>query len=113
MGAAKTDRQDVTFSPHDRGTKGVNVLKPHLQTTIWTLLKAGASQREIERTTGISRHTIRLYQQRFAADPANCPGVATVPASQTAPPGVPLFLVRFRTLSTPRLDAGLRSMQAK
>jgi transposase len=67
----------------------VNVLKPHLQTTIWTLLKGGATQREIERITGISRHTIRAYQQRLAADPANCPGVATDPPSQTAPPWPP------------------------
>ena len=64
-------------------------MKPHLQTTIWTLLKGGATQREIERITGISRHTIRSYQQRFAADPANCPGVATDPSSQTAPPRPP------------------------
>lgn len=76
----------------NEGTKGVNVLKPHLQTTIWTLLKGGASQREIERITGISRHTIRLYQQRFAADLANCPGAATDPASQTAPPRPPTSL---------------------
>jgi len=68
----------------------LNVLKPHLQTTIWTLLKGGATQREIERITGISRHTIRSYQQRFAAaDPANCPGVATDSPSQTAPPWPP------------------------
>ncbi len=67
----------------------MNVLKPHLQTTIWTLLKGGATQREIERITGISRHTIRSYQQRFAADPANCPGVATRSPSQTAPPWPP------------------------
>ncbi len=67
----------------------MNVLKPHLQTTIWTLLKGGATQREIERITGISRHTIRAYQQRFAADPANCPGVATDFPSQTAPPWPP------------------------
>ena len=67
----------------------MNVLKPHLQTTIWTLLKGGATQREIERITGISRHTSRTYQQRFAADPANCPGVATDPPSQTAPPWPP------------------------
>lgn len=67
----------------------MNVLKPHLQTTIWTLLKGGATQREIERVTGISRHTIRSYQQRFAADPANCPGVATDSPSQTAPPWPP------------------------
>lgn len=71
------------------GITGVNVLKPHLQTTIWTLLKGGASQREIERVTGISRHTIRAYQQRFDADPANCPGVATDPDGQTAPPRSP------------------------
>jgi transposase len=61
----------------------VNVLKPHLQTTIWTLLEAGASQREIERVTGIDRKTIRGYQKRFAtAAPATSPGVAT------GPPGV-------------------------
>jgi len=67
-------------------------LKPHLQTTIWTLLRANASQREIERITGISRHTIRTYQQRFAAEQSNCPGVATgseAVASQTAPPRPP------------------------
>ena len=67
-------------------------MKPHLQTTIWTLLEANASQREIERVTGISRHTIRAYQQRFAAERANCPGVATgsdAVASQTAPPRPP------------------------
>lgn len=73
-------------------------MKPHLQTTIWTLLRAGNSQREIERRTGISRHTIRAWAQRFAAqgDPppeSNCPGVATdsaaTLASQTAPPRPP------------------------
>jgi len=67
-------------------------LKPHLQTTIWTLLEANASQREIERITGISRHTIRAYQQRFAAERADCPGVATgsdAVASQNAPPRPP------------------------
>ena len=37
----------------------MNVLKPHLQTTIWTLLAANASQREIERVTGIDHKTIR------------------------------------------------------
>ncbi len=65
-------------------------MKPHLQTTIWTLLRAGNSQREIERRTGISRHTIRDYAKRFAAqsDPppdSNCPGVAT--GSSEASPG--------------------------
>jgi hypothetical protein len=60
----------------------VNVLKPHLQTTICTLLEARASQREIERVTGIDRKTIRAYQKRYAAAAAvavaaNSPGVAT------------------------------------
>ena len=64
-------------------------MKPHLQTTIKTLLQANASQREIERVTGISRHTIRAYQQRFFADRANCPGVATGPQAQCAPPRPP------------------------
>ena len=71
----------------------MNVLKPHLQTTIHTLLQAGATQREIARVTGISRHTIRAWCKRFAQQEANCPGVATspgdVPTAQTAPPRPP------------------------
>jgi hypothetical protein len=66
----------------------VNVLKPHLQTTIWTLLDAGASQRQIERVTGIDRKTIRAYQKRFAAAAANSPGVAT-DSGQIPPPRPP------------------------
>ena len=57
----------------------MNVLKPHLQTTIWTLLAAGASQREIERVTGIDRKTIRGYQKRFCA----AEGIASVIALST------------------------------
>ncbi|OGB13590.1 MAG: integrase [Burkholderiales bacterium RIFCSPLOWO2_12_67_14] len=82
----------------------MNVLKPHLQTTIWTLLKGGATQREIERITGISRHTIRSYQQRFAADPANCPGVATDPRIQTAPPWPPTLTPVATPVATSRCE---------
>ena len=70
-------------------------MKPHLQTTVWTLLEAGASQREIQRVTGIDRKTIRSYQKRYAAKPANSPGVATgspgvaAGASQQIPPPRP------------------------
>jgi transposase len=67
----------------------MNVLKPHLQTTIWTLLRAGASQREIERMTGIDRKTIRTYHKRFVAEGANSPGVATGPTEQIPPPWPP------------------------
>ena len=72
-------------------------MKPHLQTTVWTLLEAGASQRQIERVTGIDRKTIRGYQRRLAtAAAANSPGVATDPpgvgagsAPQIPPPRPP------------------------
>jgi len=47
-------------------------LKPHLRVTIRTLLSGGASQREIERLTGVDRKTIRRYARE-----ANSPGVAT------------------------------------
>ena len=61
-------------------------------------MRAGNSQREFERRTGISRHTIRDYAKRFAAqsDPpgdSNCSGVATGSTmdkpEQTAPPRPP------------------------
>ena len=39
----------------------MNVLKPHLRTTVKTLLEKGVSQREISRKTGIDRKTIRRY----------------------------------------------------
>ena len=48
----------------------MNVLKAHLRITIATLLANGASQREIERRTGVDRKTIRRYT-------ANSPGVPT------------------------------------
>nr|WP_217283950.1 IS21 family transposase [Aquabacterium terrae] len=75
-------------------------MKPHLQTTIWTLLAAGASQREIERVTGIDRKTIRAYEKRFAtAAAANSPGVSTDPGPQIPPP-CPPTPVRARPAST-------------
>lgn len=91
----------------------MNVLKPHLQTTIWTLLRAGNTQREIERRTGISRHTIRAWTKRFEAldgpppqppDDSNCLGVATdlaAPlASQTAPPRPPASMLVVTPVAT-------------
>ena len=67
----------------------MNVLKPHLQTTILTLLEAGTSQRQIERVTRIDRKTIRTYGQRLAAERSNSPGVATGSEPQTPPPRAP------------------------
>ena len=50
----------------------------------------GATQREIARVTGISRHTIRSSQKQFAnyAD-ASAPGPLAGAPSQTAPPWPP------------------------
>ena len=65
----------------------MNVLKPHLRITIATLLNGGASQRKIERLTGVDRKTIR-----GVAREANSPGVATgseVAAGQLPPPRPP------------------------
>ena len=69
----------------------MNVLKLHLQTTIWTLLKAGSTQRQIERATGISRHTIRAYKKKFdsqspdaSADQASAP-IQTAPSWPPTP----------------------------
>jgi transposase len=54
------------------------------------LLEAGASQREIQRVTGIDRKTIRGYQKRFTtAAASNSPGVATGLAQQIPPPWPP------------------------
>ena len=39
----------------------MNVLKPHLQATVKTLLGKGINQREINRKTGVDRKTIRKY----------------------------------------------------
>ena len=41
----------------------MNVLKPHLKATIRTLLDKGISQRQINRTTGVDRKTIRKYDR--------------------------------------------------
>jgi len=80
----------------------VNVLKLHLRIAIETLLRGGASQREIERHTGVDRKTIR----RLARE-ANSPGVATGSqgwAEQIPPPRPPANsvdpAVRITALST-------------
>ncbi len=67
----------------------MNVLKPHLQTTILTLLAAGKSQREIARITDVDRKTIRTLAQRTSTVDANSPGVATGTDCQIPPPRPP------------------------
>lgn len=62
-------------------------MKSHLRIVIDTLLKSGATHREIERRTGVDRKTIRRY-----ARSATSPGVATgssADGGQTPPPRPP------------------------
>lgn len=73
----------------------MNVLKPRLQSTVFTLLERQTSQREIQRLTGVDRKTIRRYQAIFASEraaEANSPGVTTgseAADGQTPPPPRP------------------------
>ena len=67
----------------------MNVLKPHLQTTLLTLLASNTSQREIARVTKIDRKTIRAYAKRWREQQANSPGVATGSTDQIPPPRPP------------------------
>lgn len=79
----------------DKGSGEMNVLKSHLRITVQTLLANGASQREIERMTGVDRKTIRRIRRGIAE--ANSPWVATgsggqesgVGAEQIPPPRPP------------------------
>lgn len=65
----------------------MNVLKPSKLIAVQTLLERGATQREIERFTGVDRKTIRRYQRL-----ANSPGMATggeAASGQIPPPRPP------------------------
>ncbi|NQW03583.1 MAG: IS21 family transposase [Acidobacteria bacterium] len=62
-------------------------MKQHLRITIETLLEGGASQREIERRTGVDRKTIRRYA-RLAKSPTLATG-SSGPSRQTPPPRPP------------------------
>lgn len=82
-------------------------MKQHLQTTIWTLLKAGSTQRQIERATGISRHTIRAYKNKFdsqSPDPAPDPSSAPVQTAPPWPPTPPPELVSGASICEPYRD---------
>ncbi|SAL83788.1 integrase catalytic subunit [Caballeronia choica] len=91
----------------------MNVLKPYLQSTEFTLLERNKSQRQIRRLTGIDRKTIRRYQAIFEsqqASVANSPGVTT--GSEAATAQNPLLSRLARTRSDVHFLAGTRSTLA-
>ncbi len=55
----------------------MNVLKKHLQTTVFTLFDRHLSQRAIAKLTGVDRKTIRRYRGQWALVQANSPGEVT------------------------------------
>lgn len=61
-------------------------MKPHLKTTVLTLLAAGKAIREISRITGVDRKTIRQLRKEAQS---NSPGVATGDSPQNPPPRPP------------------------
>jgi transposase len=69
----------------------VNVLKPHLEVTVITLLGNGVSQREICRKTGVDRKTVRRIQRRLAAAKSPTPATGSVAgvAAENPPPWPP------------------------
>ena len=73
-------------------------MKPHLRTTVATLLNCEVSQHEIQRKTGVDRKTIRAIERAMAAtnsptpstDPkANSPTPSTGSVGQSPPPRPP------------------------
>jgi hypothetical protein len=59
----------------------VNVLKPHLRTTVFTLISQGISHREIHRLTGIDRKTIRFYAKSLPTEAAADDSISSTPAT--------------------------------
>jgi transposase len=62
------------------------MLKNDLRTTIETLLKRGSSQREIARSTGVDRKTIRAHIRRKANEPEPVATEAITPEMPRCPP---------------------------
>ncbi len=61
----------------------MNVLKPHLKSTVFTLISQGVSQREIHRLTGIDRKTIRFYAKSVPTEAAGDNSNSSTPATDS------------------------------
>ncbi len=84
-------------------------MKPHLQTTIATLLDSGNGLREIERLTGVDRKTIRTWQRRWTeasgavTEVPTASGVAGSPV-QIPPPWPPTPPTQTASICEPHRD---------
>jgi len=94
----------------------VNVLKPHLESTVMTLLRNGVSQREICRKTGVDRKTIRKIMRNSgmaSAVEANSPTLATgsveVLEGENPPPRPPAATPAQAEISAPAIPQYARS----
>lgn len=86
-------------------------MKSHLRISIETLLARGATQREIERFTGVDRKTIRRYQRLWA----NSPGVATGSvdlAGQIPPPWPPALAAPQTSVAAMRTASACEAHRA-
>jgi transposase len=88
----------------------VNVLKPHLKSTVLTLISQGISQHEIHRLTGIDRKTIRFYVNSMPAavkEEANSSTPATgslvAAGSENPPPRPPAICGEIEPKRMPKL----------
>ena len=94
----------------------MNVLKPHLESTVMTLLRNGVSQREICRKTGVDRKTIRKIMRNSgmaSAVEANSPTLATgsveVLEGENPPPRPPAATPAQAEISAPAIPQYARS----
>ena len=94
----------------------MNVLKPHLESTVLTLLGNGVSQREICRKTGVDRKTIRKIRRKAgmaSAAQANSPTLATgsveVLEAENPPPRPPAATAGRAGISVPAIPQHARS----
>jgi transposase len=94
----------------------VNVLKPHLESTVLTLLGNGVSQREISRKTGVDRKTIRKIRRQSgipSAVEANSPTLATGSSAlrevQNPPPWPPAPTAASAGIAGPSMPQLARS----
>jgi transposase len=94
----------------------VNVLKPHLKSSVLTLVEREVSQHEISRKTGVDRKTIRKLARAvglaLAGGESNSPTPATGSESlggQIPPPRPPAGEAGGAAVSRPKLPAQARS----